>query len=137
MIVIANFRDNLSSLVGYEDIRIDRSSKLGNPYDLKDKDNTDHRRKVVIAYKKWFKANLSISDTNIVVALDTDLLLAKNRKNTTVGEFKQELRTILRKILDGKNIRLMCWCYPKECHGEVVRDYLEKYVTMIKNSNLN
>ena len=104
---------------------------------FKDKDNTDHRRKVVIAYKKWFRANLAISDTNIVVELDTDLLLAKNRKNTTVGEFKQELRIILRKILSGKSIRLVCWCYPDECHGEVVRDYLEKYVTMIQNSNLN
>ena len=130
-IIVANLSKGLCSQIGYVDYRIDRASKLGNPYDLQDKEQSDHRKEVVVAYKLWFRANLRQQDPSVIInpeLVNPGLVLAKKRKNPTVGEFKQELANIINAVLGGDKVRLMCWCSPKLCHGDVVKEYVESYI---------
>ena len=81
------------------DIRIDRSSVLGNPFRLT-KDLT--RKEVIQKYKEW---------------LYEQFFIKKNDK------IKEELLRIAR-IATHNNINLFCWCSPLPCHGEVIRDFI-------------
>ena len=28
----------------------------------------------------------------------------------------------------NKQLNLCCWCYPKRCHGEIIKNYLEEQI---------
>lgn len=79
------------------DFRIDRESPLGNPFVL---DKEENRDKVCEEYKKWFLSNLK-----------------QPKIKSYVDKIEQ---TYLR---HGK-VRLFCWCSPKRCHGEAIKEYI-------------
>lgn len=73
---------------------IDRDTEFGNPFRLK-KDGGDYtREESVEAYREWFKQKIQ-SDPEFQKSVD-DL------RGETLG----------------------CWCKPKQCHGDVILDYL-------------
>lgn len=82
------------------DIRVDRSSILGNKFYMK---NESERNKVCEEYEKYF--NMQI------------------RKNLAFANEVKRLAYIHQKY--GK-LRLFCWCAPKRCHTETIKNYLEK-----------
>lgn len=84
------------------DFLIDRRSPLGNPYLMKGEYN---RYKVCDDYHKYFY----------------DTLLYKPYP-------KQYLKQMLEVLIRHKQLRLFCWCYPKRCHGETIKSYLEKLI---------
>ena len=73
---------------------IDRDTEFGNPFRLK-KDGGDYtREESVEAYREWFTEKVQ-SDPEFQESVDS-------LRGETLG----------------------CWCKPKQCHGDVILDYL-------------
>jgi hypothetical protein len=98
MITIMNLRNTKPS--EKYDVRIDRGwSALANPFKM----NTEAEREQVIKdYEKYFYQKI-------------------NRKDSYICTDLESLTTIYKTY--GK-LRLFCWCSPKKCHGEIVREYI-------------
>lgn len=83
------------SRYGKDDVRmIDRDTRFGNPFRLKEDGGDCTREESVARYETWFKKKIQ-SDDDFRAAVE-------------------ELR--------GKT--LGCWCKPKSCHGDVILAYL-------------
>lgn len=82
------------------DVRIDRRTIFGNPFNMQVQTKQE-RDKVCQLYDRYFHEKIK---DNI--------------------EFKKAIDG-LRKILDEYGgLNLFCWCAPKRCHGETIRQYL-------------
>lgn len=81
------------------DVRIDRQSPLGNPFRMR---NESERDLVCDKYTIYFNENLK----------DNECLLR------LINLYKQYGR-----------LRLFCWCAPRRCHGETIRDYILERIT--------
>ena len=79
------------------DFKVDRSSTVGNPFNMK---NESARDKVCDQYRDWF----------YYAAHNQDFF---NYLNKLSEVYKQH----------GK-INLFCWCSPKRCHAETIKEYL-------------
>ena len=101
MIEICNLR-NKKPIQPY-DVRVDRQSILGNPFFMKDE---TYRDNVCNKYQMYFDKQI----------IDTDTTFAK--------EFQNELQKIINIYKEHKKLRLFCWCNPKRCHAETIRDYI-------------
>jgi hypothetical protein len=84
------------------DIKVDRSSILGNKFYMH---NESERNIVCDKYELYFKEQLS-----------------RNKA------FVNELRRLYKIYKTYGKLRLFCWCYPKRCHAETIKKFLEKYI---------
>lgn len=101
MIEICNLRN---CKVEFEyDIRVDRTSVLGNPYFMR---NENQRDEVCEKYQAYFDARVSLNDLS----------------------FMTELRRLYKIYRKYGKLRLFCWCAPKRCHAETIKAFLEKYI---------
>lgn len=74
-------------------------SSFGNPFWMKDE---SERNKVCDMYEFYFKDKL-LKDKLIVESLER--LKERSKK--------------------GENFALLCFCYPKRCHGDTIKKYLD------------
>ena len=81
-------------------VKIDRSSVLGNPFYMA---TENERNKVCEQYEKYFDEKI------------------KNQDFKFISELKR-LKDLLNKY---NRLELFCWCYPKRCHAEIIKQYLE------------
>lgn len=90
---------------------IGRGSPLGNPFVI-GKDGS--REQVIAKYRAWLNEQIM-------------------RKNPVVLD---ELNRLGNKAIDEKGLALQCFCYPKPCHGEVIKEKLVKamYNYFVENS---
>jgi len=79
------------------DVKVDRSSYFGNGFVMK---NESERDQVCDLYKQWFYDELYDS------AMQAELSFLNNI------------------IIKYGKLNLFCWCAPKRCHAEVIKDYL-------------
>jgi len=106
MIELMNLRENKPQYP-YDRI-IDRRTALGNPFYM----GTDEGRNLVCnEYQKWFYDHINSDMSNDHTMLMISELL--------------KLRSLYKEY--GK-LRLFCWCYPKRCHGETIKEYLEEHM---------
>nr|DAE39524.1 MAG TPA: protein of unknown function (DUF4326) [Bacteriophage sp.] len=91
---------------------IGRGSPLGNPFII-GKDGS--REQVIAKYRVWLNEQIM-------------------RKNPVV---LNELNRLGNKAIDEKGLALQCFCYPKPCHGEVIKEKLVKamYNYFVENPN--
>ena len=82
-------------------VRIDRNTPLGNSIAVQG-DVT--RKEAIAAYKGYFDHNMK-------------------RKSSKVYQKIQNIKEILD---SGFDVELTCWCSPKDCHGDVIKEYLDK-----------
>ena len=82
------------------DIVVDRRSPIGNPFVLAGEEN---RNKVCDQYEDWFVSTV-INDKRCMKYLD-------------------DMKQVYEKF--GK-LRLFCWCVPKRCHAETIKEFLLK-----------
>ena len=102
MIRIVNLR-NYKLNEGEILIKVDRSNKvLGNRFVMHSESERD---KVCDEYEAWFNAQV-------------------NNKNQVV---LNELRKIYR-LAKKYDIALGCWCYPKRCHSETIKNFIDSYL---------
>jgi hypothetical protein len=100
---IVNLR-KYSLLPGERLIKVDRTSHLGNPYHMLDESKRDS---VCDNYEKWFNAQ-------VIVSHDRDT------------EFMGALYHIIDTLKSGVDVALGCWCVPKRCHAETIKNYIDK-----------
>jgi hypothetical protein len=78
-----------------------RGSVLGNPFEM---GNESERDKVCEQYKKYFHQKVEIEKDETIL---------------------KELRIIYKKALHG-DVNLGCYCAPKRCHCETIKEFIEK-----------
>jgi len=86
--------------------RVCRPSILGNPYSHKFQSSNKkiHKRDDAIAeYRQWLNDRIRNNDIIIIKELERLLEIAKQG-----------------------DLYLGCWCSPKSCHGDVIKEVLEK-----------
>ena len=69
-----------------------------------------------------FKSGRDCSRDEVVDVLYRDWLWEEWKKK---GEVYRELERIKNLVLGGDDIRLGCWCYPLNCHGNIVKKCVE------------
>ena len=94
-IYVANIRGLSGNTEGL--VIIDRRSALGNPFKMRDESKRD---RVIEKYRIWLWEQMQ-SDT----------------------QAHRELKRLLKLASEGPLI-LGCWCAPKRCHAEIVRNAL-------------
>ena len=86
------------------DVRVDRANPiLGNRFRMTSESDRD---KVCDMYEVWFNEQLA--------------------KQNEV--FLNELRRLYVIYKRCGKLRLFCWCAPKRCHAETIRNFLNKYI---------
>jgi len=81
------------------DRRIDRTTKFGNPFRLEKDGGKYSRAESIQKYREWFYNRIQEDP-----------------------EFRKEVE-------DLKGLRLGCWCKPKDCHGDIIKEYLDEEVS--------
>jgi hypothetical protein len=81
---------------------IGRPSALGNPFAI---GASGTREEVVLKYRNWIISRIKEKDMEIINELKRLKSLAKK------GELK-----------------LGCWCAPRACHGDVIKELLERSI---------
>lgn len=81
------------------DIKVDRSTVLGNPYAMTQQNTRDV---VCDAYEKHFYNQLGQT------------------------EFTDALDALIHLYEEYGRLSLFCWCAPKRCHAETIKDYILK-----------
>jgi hypothetical protein len=104
MIQIFNLR-NIMPIKKY-DVIVDRTSILGNPFYSRDE---SQRNLICDKYHIWFHK-----------ALNTDAIQRKR--------FKQELCRLIKLYQTHDELNLFCWCTPKRCHAETIKQYIESEI---------
>lgn len=89
------------------DFYIGRGSCLGNPYSSKESskeyvERVETRSEAISKFERWIKNQLK----------------SKNKK------ISKELIDILNHERKHGKVYLVCYCKPKDCHGDVVKDVL-------------
>ena len=86
------------------DVRVDRANPiLGNRFRMTSESDRD---RVCDMYERWF--NEQLAEQNEV--------------------FLNELRRLYVIHRTYGKLRLFCWCAPKRCHAETIRNFLNKYI---------
>ncbi len=98
-----------------EGVYIGRPSVLGNPFKI----GTDgSRERVIEKYRAWLRRLYKLGRWQ-----------SKNRP-TGMGACQPELlyQEIIRlaELSKRQDIVLICWCHPEACHGDVLKDAIEK-----------
>jgi hypothetical protein len=101
-ILVVNKRDIHGPDLRYTEVYIGRPSPLGNPFKI---GQDGPREEVIRKYRAWLKERLKD---------DLDVLGVINALN--------EIRWLTERY-DG--IKLVCWCAPQACHGDVIKEVLD------------
>ena len=97
MIELCNLR-NIKPTHPY-DVRVDRSSPLGNPFKGGDRNSQCN------CYAEYF-ISAAVIDTPI----------------------KRELKRLWQLHKEHGQLRLFCWCVPLRCHSMTIKEFLDKYI---------
>lgn len=101
MINIINKRDLLrTGAVHIDGYYVGRPSILGNPFPASDESQRDE---VIEKYRVWLR-----------------------QEYCKKGAVYTELHILADKHKRGEDINLICWCAPKRCHAEIIRDAIIK-----------
>ena len=103
-ILIINMHDEKPNYVKVNERRIDRVCALGNPFFM---ENDVEREKACDKYKVWF-----------------DLMVDPLNMCSQAKRFRAELAKLLHVYKECRVLKLYCWCAPKRCHAETIRDWL-------------
>jgi hypothetical protein len=78
------------------DTYIGRGSPLGNPYPIT---ATASREQVIARYREWLLEQIEQQVPDVIAALNH----------------------IAYQVSEGLDVRLVCFCAPRPCHGDVVK----------------
>lgn len=91
------------------EFKVGRTSPVGNPFYMSDETKRDI---VCEKYKEWFYKDVHTKD---------------------FFDYLQELSNSYEK---HKKLHLFCWCSPKRCHAETIKEYLENVKIPIGEDNV-
>lgn len=84
---------------------IGRGSPLGNPY-VVDPNATDPREEAIAKYRLWLIEQIMNQNSTIIA----------------------ELERLAEILLAEKTLNIQCFCAPKACHGDVIKEVLIKAI---------
>lgn len=95
------------------DFRCDRESPVGNPFAMH---HESARDKVCEQYESLFDQTMhdDTLDDNIVGLLF----------NSNVGKFRAYIQEIVNFHNQHGHVTLACWCAPKRCHCETIKQWI-------------
>ena len=106
--------------------KVDRSSILGNPFELV---NEKERERVCLAHKEYLRLILKEGyrpkDAAHTIYILTRLPISKVWKESSRIEFIKELNKLKEVYRANPNLKLGCWCSPKQCHADNYVEILE------------
>lgn len=117
-ILINNLRKN-SPQEAWQ-VRVDRSSVLGNPFLMHDE---HERNSVCEEYYRYFQG---IVTNNWAILREYDVSSSERE------EFMQELRRLYKLAKQYGKLELFCWCAPKRCHAETIACFLMKHLNHVE-----
>lgn len=89
---------------------IGRGSPLGNPYshmeNTKAQFKTRTREEAIAKYAVWLRQQIDAGNQTVLA----------------------ELNRLGNKAIDEGTLTLQCFCYPKACHGSVIKDVITKAI---------
>ena len=88
-------------------VYIGRPSCLGNPF----------------SHLENTKADFKVKDREEAVALYEVWLKEQLRENVRV---RQEMLNLYNNWRESGELNLICWCSPKRCHGDVIKEFLTR-----------
>lgn len=88
-------------------VYIGRPSCLGNPF----------------SHLENTKADFKVKDREEAVALYEAWLKEQLREN---AEVRKEMTNLYNKWREDGELNLICWCSPKRCHGDVIKEFLTR-----------
>lgn len=92
-------------------IKVDRSSIAGNPFPMSSEKDRDL---VCDLYQTYFAERIAAEKQLLdVFGGDTRFL----NFITQIGKYAEDY-----------DVALGCWCYPKRCHAETIKAYLEDFL---------
>lgn len=94
---------------GATGVYIGRGSPLGNPYPI-DNDTGMTRLVVINRYRVWLADKIKAQDDVVCDALND----------------------IAEKALSPDGVKLQCFCAPRACHGDVIKEVIEKALKGVK-----
>lgn len=98
--VIKKRKNGEQAKLGESIVYIGRPNVLGNPFAMT---NESMRSSVVEKYRIWLRCEWV------------------NKRAAY-----HELKALATRVKQGENIALQCWCAPCACHGDVIKDAIEK-----------
>lgn len=101
------------------DFYIGRGSPLGNPFKIGEQSIAKHphvltREDVIAEYKPYIRNQIDRENQAVLGALNL------------IGH----------KCLDGQDVNLVCFCKPRECHGDVIKSIIEAKLQEVHSSGL-
>lgn len=120
-------RSSLNPPLGVVQVRIDRSSVLGNPFDMGSDEGL--REAVIEAHSAWLDAllhNPALDAVKLAVGMAQrlDLKLASAWKRPSTREMIEALYEIARQA-QQQPVWIMCWCAPSACHGDAYAEVIQ------------
>lgn len=89
-------------------IYIGRGSIFGNPYTHKNLDET--------------MAKYQVSSRKIAIESYREYMEEMYKTNP---EYRKEIDNLVKMNKEGKDINLICFCKPKSCHGDILKEFIE------------
>jgi hypothetical protein len=91
---------------GFMEVYVGRPSVLGNPFSMSDE---SEREGVVQSFRSYLREQWALK-----------------------GPVRAELEELAERVRDGECIALQCWCAPKACHGDVIKEAINGINERIK-----
>lgn len=101
VIVVSLRKGAAPAPAGYSPVRVDRACPtLGNPYPLR-AETPEERAKCIGLYRRMAEHDAARG-----------------------GPISRKVRDLADRVEAGERLALQCWCKPKDCHGDVVRELI-------------
>ena len=98
------------------DVYIGRGSVFGNPFSHLDSSHdiykVDTREEAITEFKTYFKRE-NVGDTYLF----------------------RNVEALVDKVRSGEDINLVCFCKPKACHGDVIKEYIDNRIKEEEENN--
>jgi hypothetical protein len=137
-IYIKNLRDTKQG------VRCDRIGAYGNPFHLNDVNDDVARDNICDAYDDFFYRVITHGygvDEAVAIATERyNCVISPTWKHYSTPEMIEAVEELVAKAIaedkrgvNGK-LDLLCWCRPKRCHTETIREYLKYRVKMERDA---
>ena len=98
--IVSKRKGGIGAAPGETVIDVDRANPvLGNKHVLKNHNNAIERARIIAAYDADFKRDMAEH-----------------------GPMSRACEDLARRLLNGEQLALSCWCAPRQCHAEIIRD---------------
>lgn len=110
-------------------VRVDRSSVLGNPFEMLMESERD---KVCEAFQEYFDLVMRGHNPSLKEIAEKYQVRLSGKYKGSPELIRLRIRDLTTQYLRDKNLSLMCWCKPKRCHATTIKNYLEKELIAVK-----